>query len=101
GLIGLWWGDFASVWQPLPIDPPGRTQLAYAAALLLLASGVAMQWRKTAKPASIVLAALYAVFVLGWMRRVIAQPQSFGSWLGVAEQSALVTGGIVSFASLG
>ena len=100
GLIGLWWGDFASVWQPLPIDPPGRTQLAYATALLLLASGVAIQWRKTAKPASIVLAALYAVFVLGWMRRVMAQPQSFGSWLGVAEQSALVTGGIVSFASL-
>jgi hypothetical protein len=100
GLIGLWWGDFASVWQPLPIDPAARKQLAYAAALLLLASGMAMQWRRTAKPASLVLAALYAVFVLGWARRVIAAPRIFGTWLGVAEQLALVVGGIIAFASL-
>jgi hypothetical protein len=99
GLIGLWWGDFASVWQPLPLDLAARKPLAYAAALLFLASGVAIQGRRTAKPASLVLAALYAVFVLGWVRRVIALPQTFGTWLGVAEQSALVVGGIVSFAS--
>ena len=74
--------------------------MAYAAALLLLASGVAMQWRRTAKTASVVLALLYAVFVLGWLRRVIGAPQIFGTWLGVAEQLALVLGGIVSFASL-
>jgi uncharacterized membrane protein len=61
---------------------------------------VAIQWRKTAKAASVLLAALYAVFVLGWARRVIAAPQVFGTWLGVAEQSALVLGGIVCFASL-
>jgi uncharacterized membrane protein YphA (DoxX/SURF4 family) len=100
GLIGLCWGDFASVWQPLPADFAARTQLAYAAALLLLVSGVAIQWRRTAKAASLLLAALYLVFVLGWARRVIAAPQTFGTWLGVAEQSALVLGGIVSFASL-
>jgi hypothetical protein len=100
GLIGLCWGDFASVWQPLPIDFAARKQLAYAAALLLLAGGVAIQWRRTAKPASLVLAALYAVFVLGWARRVVAAPQIFGTWLGVAEQSALVVGGIIAFVSL-
>ena len=100
GLIGLWWGDFASVWQPVPSGLAGRTALAYAASLILLAGGAALQWRRTAKTASLGLAALYAIFMLLWLRRVIGAPQIFGTWSGCAEQLALVVGGIVSFASL-
>jgi len=42
GLIGLAWGDFAAVWQPVPDGMPGRTALAYGTALALIAGGVAV-----------------------------------------------------------
>jgi hypothetical protein len=32
GLVGLVWGDFLAVWQPVPKDLPGRTALAYTVA---------------------------------------------------------------------
>jgi hypothetical protein len=49
GLIGLFWGDFASVWQPVDPDFPHRRVLAYIVAVLFLVGGVAVQWRRTAK----------------------------------------------------
>ena len=42
GLVGLAFGDFASVWQPVPKDVPERTALAYLVAALLLALGFAV-----------------------------------------------------------
>src|SRR6267154_1591573 len=36
GVIGLAWGDFALVWQPVPASVPGRTVLAYLTAAALL-----------------------------------------------------------------
>jgi uncharacterized membrane protein YphA (DoxX/SURF4 family) len=100
GLIGLWWGDFASTWQPVPDDTPHRQALAYAAALVFVIAGAALQWRRSARPAALVLAALYAVFMLLWLRRVIGFPGMSGTWLGCAEELGLVVGGIVAAASL-
>jgi uncharacterized membrane protein len=100
GLVGLAFADFAAVWQPVPAGLPGRTALAYATAVVLLASGAALQWRRTAKPAAIVLAVLYAAFALLWARRIVTHPQIFGVWSGTAEQLALVVGGAVAWAWL-
>ena len=37
GIVGLYTGDFASVWQRIPFDPlPGRTYFAYATAIIEL-----------------------------------------------------------------
>ena len=48
GLVGLVWGDFAAVWQPVAKTVPGRTALAYAVAAALLLAGLAMQHRRGA-----------------------------------------------------
>ncbi len=97
GLVGLTWGDFASTWQPVPEGIPGRTALAYSAALLSLAAGAALQWRRTAGIGGLLLAALSAVFALLWLQRVIGFPAILGTWLGFSEQLALVIAALLVF----
>lgn len=99
GLVGLAWGDFASVWQPVPATVPGRSALAYAVAAAFLLAGLAIQSRHFARIAAMTLTVLYALgVILLHVPRVIAHPSVFVIWAGVAEQSALVAGGLVAYA---
>jgi uncharacterized membrane protein YphA (DoxX/SURF4 family) len=103
GLVGLAWGDFATIWQPiqaLPFDVPHRTALAYVAAAGLLSAGVAIQWRRSAQAGLLVLTILYLIFALLWLPRVIGFPQLFGTWAGFLEEFALVAAALVVYASL-
>ena len=100
GLVGLAWGDFASVWQPVPDGIPGRTALAYIAALALISGGVALQRPRAARIGALGLAILYAIFALLWVPRVVGFPQIFATWSGAAEQFALAIGGVAAYASV-
>ncbi|MGZ4730718.1 MAG: DoxX family membrane protein [Terriglobales bacterium] len=99
-LIGLVWGDFATVWQPVPPDVPHRKALAYIVAVCLLSAGAAMQWRRTVQAGVLVLATLYFMSALLWVPRVVGYPQMIGTWLGFAEQFALVVAGCLAYALL-
>ena len=100
GVAGLVWADFALVWQPVASDVPHRTVLAYLVAVTEVLSGLAMLWRRTAASGAIVLAILFAIgVVLLQLPRVAAHPLAIGPWGGVAEQSALVAGGLLAFAT--
>lgn len=96
GVIMVIWADFATVWHPVPPEVPGHAVLVYAAAALLVLGGLAMQVRRTAAGGALVLAALYLVFALLWGWRVVQFPRIFGTWLGFAEEFALVIGGAVA-----
>jgi len=99
GIIGVMWADFASVWQPVPEHVPDRAMLAYLFAATELVSGLTLLWRRTAASGAITLAALFALgVVLLQLPKVVAHPLTPGSWGGVAEQSALVVGGLLAFA---
>ena len=99
GLVGLAFGDFASVWQPVPATVPGRTVLAYLVAAALVAAGLAIQWRRTARLGAVALTGLYGLGVLLLhLPRVVAHPISFSPYAGVAEQMALVAGGVLAAA---
>jgi uncharacterized membrane protein len=100
GIVGLAWGDFAAVWQPVPDGMPGRTALAYACGAALVVGGAALQWRRTARWAAIGLGCLYAVFALLWARRIVGHPAIFGTWSGTAEQLAIATGALACLACL-
>ena len=103
GLVGLAWGDFATVWQPiqaLPFTVPHRAALAYVAAAGLLSAGVAIQWRRSARAGLLVLAILYFIFALLWLPRVIGFPQLFGTWGGFLEEMSLVSASVIAYASL-
>src|SRR5580658_6871339 len=100
GLVGIVWGDFALVWQPVPAGVPGRAILAYAVGAALLSAGAALQWRRTAVLGSAALTILYALGVLLLhVTRVAAHPLMFGTWAGLAEQLALVAGGLAAYAA--
>jgi uncharacterized membrane protein YphA (DoxX/SURF4 family) len=99
GLVGLAWGDFAAVWQPVPAGIPHRAILARGVATAFVIAGAALQGRRTARAGALVLAALYAVFALLWARRVLAFPEIFATWSGTAEQLAIATGGVAAWAA--
>jgi uncharacterized membrane protein YphA (DoxX/SURF4 family) len=100
GLVGLVWGDFAAVWQPVPASTPYRTVLAYIAAVSLLAAGASIQWRRIAQAGVVVLAILYLISALLWLPRVVGYPQIFATWGGFFEQFSLVAAALVVYASL-
>jgi uncharacterized membrane protein YphA (DoxX/SURF4 family) len=99
GLVGLCWGDFAAVWQPVPPTVPGRTILAYIVAALLLLAGLSILRRKSAALGALTLTVLYSLGVIVLhVPLIIAHPTVFVMWSGAAEQLALVAGGLVSYA---
>ena len=99
GLVGLVWGDFAAVWQPVPATMPGHTTLAYIVAAVLLLAGLSILWRRSAAPGALTLTILYSLgVILLHVPQVIAHPTVFVTWSGAAEQLALVAGGLVTCA---
>jgi uncharacterized membrane protein YphA (DoxX/SURF4 family) len=101
GAIGFFWDDFALVWQPVPANVPGRAMLAYATAAILAMAGAALNWRRTAAYGGATLVLLFALgIVLLHVPHLVTHPLSLGSWSGVAEQLALVAGGLLAFASI-
>jgi uncharacterized membrane protein YphA (DoxX/SURF4 family) len=101
GLVGLVWGEFATVWQPVQtVGIPDRGALAYVTAACLLSAGVAVQWRRTARAGLLALAVLYFLFALLWLPRVVHYPQIFGTWGGMLEAMAPAVAAVVGYASV-
>ena len=48
GVLALVYGDFALVWQPVPVSLPGKSVLAYASGLLMLFGGIGLLFRVSA-----------------------------------------------------
>src|SRR5215813_12591523 len=81
GVLGLIKGDFTVVWQPVPRGVPAREVLVYLCALISLASGVGLLWRRTAALAAGVLLASLIVWFLVWrVRAVFIAPLIEGTW---------------------
>ena len=93
GIRGLVYGDFAGVWQHLPIAVPAADSMALAVALVELAAGLALLIRRTATAASVVL----TVFLLLWavllkLPAVVTVPRMEATWLGLAEITVILAG---------
>lgn len=95
-LVCLAFGDF-DPGQPVPASFPGRTALAYAAALFMLAAGAGIEWRRTAAKAAAALAAYYALIVVLLMngRVILAHPAEYGAYSSAAEQLAIAAGALI------
>ncbi len=99
GGVIIAWHDFTATWQPVPEALPERALFAYAAGALLLVAGLALAVRRRERTAALVVTALSLVFAAGWVGRVVAAPQVFGTWLGLAEQVAVALGGLAIVAA--
>jgi uncharacterized membrane protein len=81
GIQGLITGEFTTVWQPVPRGVPGREVLDYLCALVSLASGVGLLWRRTAALAARVLLASLILWLLVWRVRALFLTSLLqGSW---------------------
>ena len=92
GLITLTWHDYND-WHP-------PRYIVYAAAAALIFGGVAIQFRRTSKTGAAVLGAVYLVFALQCVPRILATPQIYNSWGNFFEQFSLVTGAAILYARL-
>ena len=64
GMLGLIKRDFAPIWEPVPQSVPARAVLIYLCALVLLASGIGLLWRRAAAAAARVLLAYLLLWLL-------------------------------------
>lgn len=91
GVVGLVFGDFAQVWQSVPAGVPGRQVLASASAVLLLACGIGLLWKRTEAPASRVLLYFWTLaVVLVEVPVVVAHPLNEIAWQGLAHLTMLL-----------
>ena len=81
GILGLIKGDFASIWQPVPKGMPAREVLAYLSALVSLACGIGLLWRRAATAAARVLLAWLVLWLLLFKARFIFSATHFGRLL--------------------
>src|SRR5215469_1857661 len=102
GLIGLASGDFAVGWQHVGPRVPLREPLAYAAALIELAAGIALLVPRTARIGAVTLTIVYAVFTLLWVPKALVDifKPDFDGMGNVFEEFSMVAAGLVLCATL-
>jgi uncharacterized membrane protein len=103
GIVGLHYGDFASIWQGTPAWIPATTHtpIAYAAAVLMLLAGIGLLLERTA---AISARALF-FYLLLWVLllrvpSVLTTPQIEVNWQGLSEIVTILTGCWILFATL-
>ena len=98
GIQGLITGEFTTVWQPVPRGVPGREVLVYLCALLSLASGIGLLWRRTAALAARALLGSLVVWLLVWrIRALFIATLMEGSW-SLADTLVMTAAAWVLFA---
>lgn len=100
GILGLTYGDFALQWQPVPSGFAGREVLAYLVALLMIAGGIGLLFRRTVTIATRILFPYLLLWLLLKVSAIAAAPLVEGAWLGFGEIAVLAAGGWILFARL-
>lgn len=100
GILGLIYGDFAMVWQPVDKSVSGRTGLAYGSAILMLLTGAGLLFRKTGAWSVRILFPYLFLWLLLKVPALVVAPQMEAVWLGFGEIAMLFAGGWIVFARL-
>jgi uncharacterized membrane protein YphA (DoxX/SURF4 family) len=98
GLVGLVSGDFATTWQRVGPSVPFREPLAYLTGFIELAAGLALLWSRTARVGALALTAVYSVFSLLWVPKILEGLSGFDPTGNFFEEFSLVAGGAVLYA---
>ncbi len=101
GVITLAWHDYKG-WDQLRsvLNATDGPVFLYAAAAAQIFGGAAIQFRRTTKAGAVVLGAVYLVFAVLCVPRIVAAPQIYNSWGNFFEQFCLLTGAVIVYARL-
>jgi uncharacterized membrane protein YphA (DoxX/SURF4 family) len=98
GIPGLIYGDFAAMGLSVPAQVPGYQVMAWASAGLLILAGLAINLRRMAAIASLVLAAFFALWVMVLhLPHALANFTVWVSWEAVAETMVMALGGVLAY----
>ena len=112
GILDIAWGAFDASHQPtksLGINLPSQHILPYVAGVWLVAAGLAILWRRSARMGAAASAIAYLIFGTFWLARYYAGVHALG-WridvllavtFGLAQQLMLVAPAAVVYASVG
>jgi uncharacterized membrane protein len=110
GILDIAWGDFDASHQPIQSlgkNFPGQHLLAYFAGVWLVAAGLAILWRRSARMGAAASAIVYLIFMALWLPRYYAGIHALG-WridvllgisFGLAQQVFLVAPAAIVYAS--
>jgi hypothetical protein len=88
------------MWQRLlPLHAPFGTLAGWCLVVAQIAGGIAMMLPRTARPASIILGAVYGLYVLSCVGSIIAAPAEPGGYINCFEQLAIVCGALAVYAA--
>lgn len=99
GVIALFGHDFM-IWQQLSTlwSTPLGTVLGYLVAAAEILGGAAIQFRRSAGYAALLLALVYLFFACRWIPQIVAAPGVYDHWGNFFEQFSLVVGGLLVYA---
>jgi uncharacterized membrane protein len=86
GILDIVWGAFEASHQPIQSfgrHIPGQQALAYIAGVWLVAAGMAILWRRTARIGAAGSALIYLIFALLWLPRFYVVPHTLGFRIGI------------------
>jgi uncharacterized membrane protein len=99
GIMGLIKGNFSPVWEPVPKGVPAREVLVYLCALISLACGIGLLWRRTVGIAARVLLTWLLLWLVAFrVPAIIRAPGVEGTWFGWGETAVMVAGAWVLYA---
>jgi uncharacterized membrane protein YphA (DoxX/SURF4 family) len=103
GLVGLYFGDFATVWQRIPVeDLPGRQLLAYVCAVLEFVAGAGLLAASATRFSSRLLFILLLLWaILLKLPAVLSVPLMEATWLGLGEVTVMLAGALTLWAMHG
>ena len=94
GVLCLIAGDLGYVFQPVPRWMPLRSWLPYVSGAVLVAGGLALLVRKTARLAALALTVHFGAWlVLFNLPNTLAKPTAVGNWEGCGLNATVVAGG--------
>jgi hypothetical protein len=110
GILDIAWGDFDASHQPiksLGLNLLTQHILAYVAGVWLVAAGLAILWRRSARIGAAASAIAYLIFAALWLPRYYAGIHTFGLRIavlvgisfGLAQQLMLVAPAAIVYAS--
>ena len=90
GILGLVQGAFTPTWTGVPRRVPGREVLVYLSAIISLACGIGLLWRRTVVAAARVLAIAFLVWLLFRAWHFLLEPPSVAIWWACGDSAVML-----------